>query len=137
MDATADFRALLDAARALRLWEVSRGEVLDTVRVLLSVRNVVDHLAATAASGPEFLDVAAGQGRTPRELLMALGCAPAVAARLVRIGAAAQSLPTVMAHAADGTIPAEHVDAVVKGVAHISARSPEPVDDADRYRQQV
>jgi uncharacterized protein DUF222/HNH endonuclease len=137
MHAPPEFTAILDEARALRLGEMSRDAVVDTVRVLLSLRNVVDHLAATATGRPELLDVAAGQGRTPRELLMALGCAPGVAARLVRIGTAAESLPTVMAHAADGAIPAEHVDAVVKGVVHISARSPEPVDEAERYRQQV
>jgi len=81
------------------------------------------------------LEVPAAQGRTLRELLITLGCAPAVAARLVRIGSALPALPTVAAHAADGAIPAEHVDAIVKGINHIQARAPGPIGEQDRFEQ--
>lgn len=56
---------------------------------------------------------------------------------MLRVGAAAQTLPVVMAHAADGALSGEHVDAVVKGVNHIQIRAAKPVDEDTRYRHQV
>ncbi|MGC5249733.1 HNH endonuclease, partial [Gordonia sp. DT219] len=41
----------------------------------------------------------------------------------------------VTAHAADGSISAEHVDAIVRGLAHIDHRSPEPADPQTRFAQ--
>ncbi|MUM35897.1 DUF222 domain-containing protein, partial [Mycolicibacterium sp. CBMA 361] len=99
------------------------------------LRNVVDYLAATAAGALDALGVATAQGRTLRELLISLGCAPTVAERLVRVGAALPSLPTLAAHAGDGAISSEHIDAIVKGINHIQARSPDPVSDEGRFRQ--
>ncbi len=131
-----DLTASLDALRGVHLPDDLAGdEALAAMRVLLLLRNVIDHLAATVAGALDRLGVAAGQGRTLRELLMALGCAPSVAERLVRIGGALPLLPTLAAHAADGVISGEHVDAIVKGINHIRARSPGPVDEEARFGQ--
>ncbi|GAA2439807.1 HNH endonuclease [Mycolicibacterium llatzerense] len=115
--------------------EMAGGDALAVMRLLVALRNVVDYLAATVAGALDRCGVAAAQGRTPRELLIGLGCAPSVAERLVRVGAALPLLPTLVAHAADGAISGEHVDAIVKGINHIRARSPGPVDEASRFAQ--
>ncbi len=115
--------------------DVNGDDALDVMRALVVLRNVVDHLAATVAGALDRLGVAASQGRTPRELLISLGCAPSVAERLVRAGGALPSLPTLVAHAADGAISGEHVDAIIKGINHIRARSAGPVDEAARFDQ--
>jgi len=132
--ATTPATTLLDQVRALCIPEdLGADDALDMVRVLLKVRNTVDHLAAVLTGVLDRLGVPAGQGRTLRELLISLGCAPAVAARLARISSALPSLPTLAAHAADGAIPGEHVDAICRGIAHIEARTPDPLDEAARY----
>ncbi|KIU13913.1 HNH endonuclease [Mycolicibacterium llatzerense] len=136
MDATPSFAALLDRARELLIpHDITGIDAHDALRVLLALRGVVDHLAATMTGALDRLGVAAGQGRTTRELLISLGCAPGVAERLVRVAAALPALPTLAAHAGDGVISAEHVDAIVKGINHIRARSPGPVDEAARFDQ--
>jgi len=108
---------------------------VDALRMLLTLRNLIDHLTASVVGVMDRRGVARAQGRTLRELLIALGYPPAVAARLVRVGAGLPALPTLSAHAADGAIPGEHVDAIVTGINHIAARSAEPVDDAARFSQ--
>ncbi|GAA2428648.1 HNH endonuclease [Mycolicibacterium llatzerense] len=136
MDASSGFAALLDRARELLIQnDITETDAHDALRVLLALRGVVDHLAATMTGALDRLGVAAGQGRTTRELLISLGCAPSVAERLVRVAAALPALPTLAAHAGDGAISAEHVDAIVKGINHIRARSPGPVDEAARFDQ--
>ncbi len=136
MGVTRDLSASLDVIRGSVVPdEMAGGDALETMRVLLTLRNVVDHLAAMVAGVLGRCGVAAAQGRTPRELLISLGCAPGVAERLVRAGAALPSLPTLVAHVADGAMSAEHVDAIVKGINHIRARSPGPVDEAARFDQ--
>jgi hypothetical protein len=136
MDTASSFATLLDRARELLIPDdITGADARDALRVLLALRGVVDHLAATMTGALDRLGVAAAQGRTPRELLISLGCAPGVAERLVRVGAALPSLPTLVAHAADGAISGEHVDAIVKGINHIRARSPGPVSDEDRFSQ--
>jgi len=136
MDAPPDPRAVLDHARDVRIPDTLVGDQgVDTLRALLTLGNLIDHLAACAVGALDRGGVAATQGRTLRELLMALGCAPAVATRLIRVAAGLPALPTVAAHAADGAISSEHVDAIIKGINHIRARSPESMDDATRYTQ--
>lgn len=58
-----------------------------------------------------------------------MGAAPSIAARWLRIGDALPELPVVDAHAVDGAIPPEHLDAIVKGMTHIGRRHGEPLDD--------
>ena len=131
-----DLQLLLDHLRDVVVPdEIAGDDALEVARCLFRLRNVVDHLAATLIGVLDRCGVAAGQGRTLRELLMSLGCAPAVAERLVRVGAALPLLPTLAAHACDGTVSGEHVDAIVKGINHIRARSPGEVDEEARFRQ--
>jgi len=135
-DPLPDLDALADHARQVRIPETFSGHHgVDALRTLLTLRNLIDHLTATLAGALDGRGVAREQGRTPRELLIALGYAPAVAARLVRIGSGLAVLPTLAAHAADGAIPGEHVDAIITGIAHIERRSGEPVDDGTRFGQ--
>ena len=136
MSITTDLNPLLGQLRDVVVPDnLSGDEAVAVMQCLFTVRNVVDHLAAVVTGVLDRCGVAASQGRTPRELLITLGCAPAVAARLVRVGAALPSLPTAAAHAADGAISGEHIDAIVKGINHIRARSPGPVDEAARCGQ--
>ncbi len=136
MGITPDLTSCLDTLRGVHLPDGLAGDdALAAMRVLVVLRNVVDHLAATVAGVLDGCGVAASQGRTLRELLMTLGCAPSVAERMVRIGGALPSLPTLAAHAADGAISGEHVDAIVKGINHIRARSPGPVGEEARFGQ--
>ncbi|MBN9635924.1 MAG: DUF222 domain-containing protein, partial [Actinobacteria bacterium] len=131
-----DLTTSLDIARGLGVPDdITGDDALESMRALVTLRNVVDHLASMVAGVLDGCGVAASQGRTLRELLMALGCAPCVAERLVRVGGALPSLPTLAAHAADGVISGEHVDAIVKGINHIRARSPGPVGEEARFGQ--
>ncbi|MDX1880291.1 DUF222 domain-containing protein [Mycolicibacterium sp. 141076] len=136
MGITPDLNALLDHLRSVQVSdEMSVDEVVAAMTCVLRLRNVADHLAAMLTGALDRCGAAAAQGRTPRELLMALGCAPSVAQRLVRVGAALPALPTLAAHAADGAISGEHVDAIVKGINHIRARAPGELDEETRYQQ--
>ncbi|MHA7664956.1 HNH endonuclease [Mycolicibacterium sp. HS_4_1] len=131
-----DLTTSLDIARGLGVPDdITGDDALESMRVLVTLRGVVDHLAAMVVGVLDRCGVAASQGRTLRELLIALGCAPSVAERLVRVGGALPSLPTLAAHAADGAMSGEHVDAIVKGINHIRARSPGPVDEEARFAQ--
>ena len=131
-----DLTTSLDIARGLGVPDdITGDDALESMRALVTLRNVVDHLASMVAGVLDGCGVAASQGRTLRELLMTLGCAPSVAERMVRIGGALPSLPTLAAHAGDGAISGEHVDAIVKGINHIRARSPGPVDEEARFGQ--
>jgi len=131
-----DLKTLLDQLRGVVIPDDMAGDdALEAVRVFLVLRNLIDHLTATMTGMLDRLEVAAGQGRTLRELLISLGCAPSAAVRLVRVGGALPLLPTLAAHAGDGAISSEHVDAIVKGINHIQARSPGPVDEAARFAQ--
>ncbi|MGX9672175.1 DUF222 domain-containing protein [Mycobacterium sp. HM-7] len=115
--------------------DIAGEDAVNVMRVLQLIRGVIDHLAATVAGVLDRSGVAAAQGRTVRELLTSLGCAPAVAERLVRVGGALPLLPTLAAHAGDGVVSGEHVDAIVKGINHIQARAPGPVSEAARFAQ--
>ncbi|MUL75848.1 HNH endonuclease signature motif containing protein [Mycolicibacterium sp. CBMA 226] len=131
-----DLTTSLDTLRGVQVPDDMAGDdALEAARCLFRLRHVVDHLAAMLAGVLDRLGVAASQGRTLRELLMSLGCAPSVAERMVRVGGALPVLPTLAAHAADGAVSGEHVDAIVKGINHIRARSPGKVDEATRFRQ--
>ncbi|MFL0290525.1 DUF222 domain-containing protein [Mycobacterium sp. SMC-18] len=136
MGITPDLNALLERLRDVDVPDdVSRDDAVAALACVMKLRNVADHLAAMLTGVLDRCGAAAAQGRTPRELLMALGCAPSVAQRLVRVSGALPALPTLAAHAADGAISGEHVDAIVKGINHIRARAPGEVDEEARYQQ--
>ncbi|BCI81896.1 HNH endonuclease [Mycolicibacterium sp. TY66] len=131
-----DLNALLDHLRGVDVPDdMPAGDAVAAMTYVVKLRNVIDHVAAMLTGVLDRCGAAAAQGRTPRELLMALGCAPSVAQRLVRVGAALPVLPTLAAHAADGAISGEHVDAIVKGINHIHARAPGEVDEETRFAQ--
>ncbi|MUL76309.1 HNH endonuclease signature motif containing protein [Mycolicibacterium sp. CBMA 226] len=131
-----DLQPLLDHLRDVVVPDEMAGdEAVEAVKCALKLRHVIDHLAATLTGVLDRCGVAAAQGRTLRELLMSLGCAPSVAERMVRVGGALPLLPTLTAHARDGAISGEHVDAIVKGINHIRARSPGQVSEEARFRQ--
>ncbi|MFL0239614.1 DUF222 domain-containing protein [Mycobacterium sp. SMC-17] len=136
MGITPDLNALLDHLRGVQISDdMSRDDAVAAMTCVMKLRNVADHVAARLTGVLDRRGVAAAQGRTPRELLMALGCAPSVAERFIRVSGALPALPTLAAHAADGAISGEHVDAIVKGINHIQARAPGPVDKETRYQQ--
>lgn len=134
MDTTGGLETIIDRIRDLCFDDLPGRAAFEAMRHLLALRNLVDHHAASVVGLLERLGVATAQGRSTRELLIVMGCAPALAARLLRVASALEQLPTLAAHSADGSISGEHADVIVRGVGHIAARSPEPVDDAARYR---
>lgn len=70
------------------------------------------------------------RARTPADLLKHLGVVPALAHRLARVGAAAKSMPGVMARARLGRVSIEHADAIARGVSFVEKRV--PLDDRAR-----
>ncbi|MDX1877031.1 DUF222 domain-containing protein [Mycolicibacterium sp. 141076] len=131
-----DLNALLGHLRGVQVSDdMSRDDAVAAMTCVMKLRNVADHVAAMLTGVLDRCGAAAAQGRTPRELLMALGCAPSVAERFIRVSGALPALPTLAAHAADGAISGEHVDAIVKGINHIRARAPGELDEETRYQQ--
>lgn len=103
MGITGELSTSIDIVRDIVVPDDLAGDnALVAMRGALTLRNLVDHLAATLAGVLDRCGVAAAQGRSPRELLMSLGCAPSVAERLIRVGGALPSLPTLAAHAGEG-----------------------------------
>ncbi|WP_020099535.1 HNH endonuclease signature motif containing protein [Mycobacterium sp. 360MFTsu5.1] len=136
MGIATDLTTSLDALRGVQVPDhMPPDSAVEAMTCVVKLRNVIDHLAAMLTGVLDRCGAAAAQGRTPRELLMALGYAPSVAQRQVRVAGALPALPTLAAHAADGVISGEHVDAIVKGINHIQARAPGPVDEAARFAQ--
>lgn len=107
-------------------------EVFDATRVLVLLRNLIDAHLSTHVAALDRLGVATAQGRSLRELLIVMGLAPAVAARLARIARSLDDLPGPARHAADGAISSEHHDAIVRGMTQIDHRTEEPIDDEER-----
>ncbi|BCI83227.1 hypothetical protein MTY66_48520 [Mycolicibacterium sp. TY66] len=136
MGITPDLTTSLDALRGMQVPDdMPAGDAVEAMTYVMKMRNVIDHLAAMLTGVLDRCGAAAAQGRTPRELLMALGCAPSVAERFIRVSGALPALPTLAAHAADGAISGEHVDAIVKGINHIRARAPGEVSEEARFAQ--
>ncbi|WP_238419257.1 HNH endonuclease signature motif containing protein [Gordonia sp. 'Campus'] len=102
---------------------------LDTLRL---IRNVIDHRIAVRTAQLNRLGVAKRNHSTLRKLLIEMGFAPAVASRVLRAADGLSDLHRLSAHAADGRMSAEIVDAVVRGVDHIEKRSPTSLSDVDR-----
>ncbi|UCZ60409.1 HNH endonuclease [Mycolicibacterium phocaicum] len=136
MGITPDLTTSLDTLRGVRVPDEMTGDdAVEALTCALKLRHVAEHLATMLTGMLNRCGVAPAQGRTPRELLISLGCAPSVAQRLVRVGGALPMLPTLAAHAGDGAISGEHVDAIVKGIHHIQARAPGPIDEETRFAQ--
>ena len=116
-------------------WDDTTGpEAHTALTSILRLRNLVEHHAAVLVARLTALGVAKKQGRTMRELLIVMGCAPAVASRLVRVAGNLAQLPRLAGHTADGTISGEHADAVVRGMTHICSRNGQPLSDEQRQQ---
>ena len=100
--------------------------------VILRLRDMIEHRAAILAAHLDRTRVATRQGRSTRELLIVMGCAPTVASRLLRVGAALTADPVMARHSADGALSAEHTDAVVRGLTHIQTRIRQPLSSEQR-----
>ncbi len=129
---------LLPTVRDLTITADATGrEVFDTTKILMGLRNVVDHQLAVHAGALDRLGVARQTGGKTRALLIEMGAAPTVADRWLRIAAALSTLERVAAYSGDGVFSGEHVDALVRGMGHIEKRSPEPLSEVSRIEHQL
>ncbi|MGC5255414.1 DUF222 domain-containing protein [Gordonia sp. DT218] len=136
MTTTVELPTIADSLRDVAFADDMSGPAtFEAMRTILTLRNLIDHHASILTGHLERLGVPENHGRKLRELLIVMGFAPIVATRLIRIAASMTSLPTAHAHAADGAVSAEHIDAIVTGIGHIAKRSPEPLDDDTRHGQ--
>ncbi|GAB93152.1 hypothetical protein GORHZ_207_00010 [Gordonia rhizosphera NBRC 16068] len=103
---------LLPTVRDLTITSDATGrEVFDTTKILMGLRNVVDHQLAVHAGALDRLGVARQTGGKTRALLIEMGAAPTVADRWLRIAAALTTLERIAAYSGDGVFSSEHVAA--------------------------
>ncbi|MFT4127048.1 MAG: DUF222 domain-containing protein [Gordonia sp. (in: high G+C Gram-positive bacteria)] len=121
-DIAARFEELLDTLTDLAVPdEITGPDAHAVLTVLARLRNVVDDQCAQWVRQCDRLGVAQAHGRTTRELVMVMGFAPAVAARMIRrTGFTDDRLDR---HCADGAVSAEHADAIVRGVNQVAGRA--------------
>lgn len=112
--------------------EADERVAVDALREVLTLVNVAHHHAAVLVGVLDRLGVTKKWGGSLRQLLMDMGCAPAVASRLVRVGTVLPGLAYVGRHARVGDFSLEHADAVVAGLVHIERRSGVDFDPGDR-----
>ncbi|SIS23986.1 DUF222 domain-containing protein, partial [Williamsia sterculiae] len=103
------------------------ADIIDAIGGVVRLRAITDHVLALLSAQAERVGVAKRSGMRTRELLMANGMAPGVADRCLRVGRALGELPTLYRHSSNGFFSGEHVDAIVRGIAHVSTRTREPV----------
>ncbi|WP_052688983.1 HNH endonuclease signature motif containing protein [Williamsia herbipolensis] len=102
--------------------------IVDGIRGAVALRAVADDLLARLSDQAERVGTARRAGMRLRELLCANGVAPAVAARVIRLGRAIAVLPGLARHSRDATLSAEHLNAVARGVSHVVGRTGETID---------
>ena len=132
VDAEAVFADIVSRLSGLQ-WnpQMTGPQAFGAMKQVLLLRNLVDHHATTLTGEMDRLGVADHKTTRLRELLISMGFAPAVASRYVRF-AGTTDVDLLLAHAADGSISSEHADAIVRGLAHIDTRCPEPMDTVQR-----
>ncbi|WP_395307315.1 DUF222 domain-containing protein [Mycobacterium sp. AMU20-3851] len=97
----------------------------------VAARNLLDFVIASAVAAAEWAGIPARRHlRTGVDLLNLLGMAPGAAARAVRVGRAAPTLPALTSAQRLAGIGIEFADAVGRGVTHIHNRN--PMSDEDR-----
>ncbi|GAC67677.1 HNH endonuclease [Gordonia soli] len=131
-----DARTISSFVRALSEDADGGGHAADAIeilRLILLARNLIEHHTVAAVMSLSLAHTAADQGRTMRELLIELGCAPAVAQRLVRLADRCVRDPWFATELTDGRMPAEHADAIARGMAQIEDRTTEPLADSERH----
>ncbi|MGU3291946.1 DUF222 domain-containing protein [Williamsia sp. M5A3_1d] len=104
------------------------ASIIAAIRGVVALRAVADDLLARLTAQADRVGVARRSGMSLREVLCANGVAPAVASRLIRLGRARDVLPGVARHSRDGSVSAEHLDAVARGIDHVARRTGEPLD---------
>ncbi|MCZ4553397.1 HNH endonuclease signature motif containing protein [Gordonia rubripertincta] len=120
------------AADPLLLTSLDDLALSDETVFALRAKNVLDALLFRFTGDLDKRGVAKTLGAdSTAALLQSVQVSPAVAQRYVRVGRALVSVPSVAAYAVDGTLSAEHVDAIVKGLNHIDRRDPD-LSEADR-----
>ena len=97
--------------------------VVGLIKDLITLRNATECKLSAAAAHIERLGIAKKSGSTTSKLLQANGVAPAVASRWLRIGTGLTGLDRTAGYFRDGFLSTEHVDAVVRGRAHVAARA--------------
>ncbi|SIR96368.1 HNH endonuclease signature motif containing protein [Williamsia sterculiae] len=106
-----------------RVADDTDADIIDAIGGAVRLRAVTDHVLAVLAAQAERVGVAKRSGMTARELLVANGLAPVAAGRCLRVGRALSELPSLQRYSSNGFLSGEHVDAVVRGVAHVSTRT--------------
>ncbi|MGV9712510.1 DUF222 domain-containing protein [Gordonia sp. NPDC003424] len=129
-----DTTPLLTAARDLTITDLTSGrDAYDTTTGLICLSNTVTHRLAVAITEMDRLGVAAATGGKTKKLLITMGLAPAVADRLLRIGTGLARMALLGGYAEDGVFAAEHLDAIISGVAHVCRRAPDGLCDVEKY----
>ncbi|MGU3652889.1 DUF222 domain-containing protein, partial [Mycolicibacterium sp. A43C] len=110
---------------------VDDDSLLGVLASAVAARNLLDLVISTAVAAAERVGVPGRRHlRTGVDLLRLWGMAPGAAARAVRVGRAASSLPALVSAQRLGGVGIEFADAVGKGVAHVESRA--PLSDEDR-----
>jgi hypothetical protein len=110
---------LLDCPRRV----LDEQPLLAVLVAAVTARNVLDHVIAQAVAAAERCGIPARKHLSSgADLLTSLGVAPGAAYRAVRVGRAAHTLPALTREQRVGGLGIEFVDAVGKGVTHISSR---------------
>nr|EMP09874.1 hypothetical protein ISGA_3645 [Gordonia sp. NB41Y] len=123
-----DLDTVIDILTNCRFDDDQTGQIVFTdMQKLVTIRNLVDSHTAAGAGHLDRLGLAQRHGHKPITLLIEMGYAPAVAARMQRIGTSAV-VERTLKHAADGAISGEHVDAIVRGLNQIGLRAGEAPD---------
>ncbi|CDO10021.1 HNH endonuclease [Mycolicibacterium cosmeticum] len=109
---------------------VDDKSLLTVLAAAVAARNLLDHVISSATAAAERLRIPARRHlHSATDLLTALGVAPAAAARAVRVGRAAHTLPALTAAQRLGGIGIEFADAVGRGIVHIDKRTPLSEED--------
>ncbi len=126
LDAEAVFAGIVTQLSDLQ-WnpEMTGPQAFGAMKQVLLLRNLIDHHATTLTREMDRLGVADHKTTRLRELLISMGCAPAVASRYVRISATTD-VDLLLAHAADGSISSEHTDASSADWATSTPAAPNP-----------
>ncbi len=105
--------------------------LLGAIDLAVRLRNVGDYVLAAATARAEAINLPTRcRVKTGRDILREFSLAPAVIGRIGRLAESLDELPSVNRALRDGGLSAEHADAVVKGVKHVSSRlSADAFDD--------
>ncbi|MFW0794808.1 DUF222 domain-containing protein [Gordonia sp. CPCC 205515] len=136
---TSAVSALLSAVYDLDLGRITSGrEAFETTKVMITAVSALCYQLAVCAAHMDRLGVAKQRdnGKT-KALLITMGLAPSVAERTLRIGLGMPRMQLLAGYAEDGVLPAEHLDAIVSGVAHVARRALDGLCDEERREVEV